>query len=101
MLKNLIKKKKVLNEFFLEKKLIGRPLKIVYRFKGVYFLMSGNCIYNRKNSIAVMSKKKEYFVVFTILKKNIYFISKLDTFFFDNKFWKIFYRKSRELWKKK
>jgi hypothetical protein len=67
---------------------VGDKLNLIYRFKGVFFVMLGNCIFNRQKSIAIYLKKKNYSFIFTILFINIQKIYKIDTFYFNNKKWK-------------
>jgi hypothetical protein len=78
MLYLLYKKKKNKNFVY-----IGDRINVIYRFQGVFFIITGFCIFNRKKNIAIYSKKKIFFVVFTILKKSIYTLNKLDTFFYN------------------
>jgi hypothetical protein len=79
MLKFLKKKNKNHSKIYL-----GDEVNIFYRFKGVFFLFTGFCTLNKKNTICLYAKKKFHFVFFTIIRKNINVINKLHTYFFDN-----------------
>lgn len=71
---------------------IGDRLNVIYRFKGVFFIMIGFCIFHRNKTLCVFSKKKAFSLYFLILIKNINVINKLATYYFNNKKWKIMYR---------
>jgi len=71
---------------------IGDKLNLIYRFKGVFFLMLGICVLNRKKTIGLYAKKKNFFLFFVILLKIVRDVFKFDTYFFNNIKWKIVYR---------
>ena len=83
----LLKKKNLKEKIF-----IGDNLNLIYRFKGVFFVMMGYCVYNRLKSISVFAKKKNYFLYFSILFINLRDIYKFETFYFNSKKWKTMYR---------
>lgn len=64
---------------------IGDKLNLIYRFCGVFFVMIGFCVFCRKKSISIFSKRKGYSLFFSILLINLREIYKFDTFFFNNK----------------
>ena len=73
---------------------VGDRINVIYRFKGVFFIITGICVFNRKKNIGIYSKRKNFFTIFSILKKNINVLKKLDTYFFNNIKIKILYRKN-------
>lgn len=91
MLYRLQKKKKIFGTVY-----VGDKINVIYRFKGVFFIIIGVCIFNREKSLGVFSKKKEFFTIFSILKLSINLIKKLDTYYFNNIKVKISYRKSKK-----
>jgi hypothetical protein len=66
-----------------QKAYIGDRINVIYRFKGVFFIITGFCVFNREKNIGIFSKKKGFFVLFSVLKKSIYMLQKLDTYFFN------------------
>lgn len=83
----LLKKKN-----FVSKLYIGDKLNLIYRFKGVFFVMMGTCVFNRKKDLCLYSKRKNNFIFFNILFLNIRDIYKFETFSYNSIFWKRFYR---------
>lgn len=77
----LLKKK---NKRDINKIYIGDKLNLIYRFKGVFFVMMGFCVFNRQKSISIYAKKKNSHVFFSILFLNLRNIYKFDTFFFNS-----------------
>lgn len=88
MLSLLKKKKKDSSKIY-----IGDKLNLIYRFKGVFFVVLGITVVLRSKSIGVYSKKKGFFLIFSSILKNIRNIYKFDTYFFHSIKWKILYRK--------
>lgn len=82
-----LKKKEKLNKVY-----IGDRINVIYRFKGVFFIITGICVYNRSKNIGVYAKKKNFFTIFSLLKKNISLIKNLDTYFFNSISIKMLYR---------
>lgn len=87
MLFLLKKKKKNISKVY-----VGDKLNLIYRFKGVFFVMMGFCVFNRQKTICVYTKKKNFHLFFSILLLNLRDIYKFDTFFFNNIKWKRIYR---------
>lgn len=87
MLYLLYKKKKDKKKAY-----IGDRINVIYRFKGVFFIITGFCVFNREKNLGIFSKKKNFFVVFSVLKINIHNLKKLDTFFFNKIGWKLIYK---------
>lgn len=79
MLYKLKKQKKISTKVY-----IGDRVNIMYRFKGVFFIITGICVFNREKNIGIYAKKKIYYTFFSILKKSIHSIKKLDTYYFNN-----------------
>ena len=79
MLYKLKKKKKLSNIVY-----VGDRINVMYRFKGVFFIITGICVFNREKNIGIYAKKKTYYTFFSILKKSIHSIKKLDTYYFNN-----------------
>lgn len=71
---------------------VGDKLNLIYRFKGVFFVMMGYCVFNRQKMISVFTKKRNYYLFFSILLINLRDIYKFDTFFFNSIKWKRIYR---------
>lgn len=88
MLYLLNKKQKNFDEIF-----IGDRVNVIYRFNGVFFFVTGFCVLNKKASLCILSKKKEFFFFFYISKLHIHIKKSLNSFFFNKKNYKIFYRK--------
>jgi len=63
---------------------IGDEVNIYYRFKGVFFLYAGFCISNKKKTISLYCKKKQFYAIFTVLKKNVNKIKNLHSYYFNN-----------------
>lgn len=77
----LIKKKKKIDMLTY----IGDKLNLIYRFNGVFFVMMGICIYNRKKTISIFAKKKSFYIFFSLLYLNLKTIYKFESFFFAQK----------------
>ena len=88
MLKLLKKKENyMVKQFF-----IGDRVNLIYRFKGVFFIVTGLCIFNKPNSFCILSEKRPYYFFFNILNLNIYSVTNLNSFSFDKKVLKIKYK---------
>lgn len=87
MLFLLKKKKKDASKVY-----VGDKLNLIYRFKGVFFVMMGFCVFNRQKTIGIYTKKKNFHLFFSILLVNLRDIYKFDTFFFNSIKWKKLYR---------
>lgn len=81
----------------MDKVYVGDKLNLIYRFKGVFFVMMGFCVFNRQKTISIYTKKKNFYLFFSILLINLRIIYKFDTFFFNSIKWKKLYRSNSSI----